>query len=99
VFKYKFILFVLIWIGVFTSSFSLSFLWEWFVTPLDIKSISIFQSMGFLLIFGLFRDKSNLKDKMEKEFNFEEDSKYIFSYSILFPLYLLFIGWVAHLFI
>lgn len=75
----------------------LTVLWSWFVVPtFDLPELSIAVAIGLSLIVGMFRGYNTTTTKDENE----ETSTKVAKVVVLFfgPLFVLFMGWIVHLF-
>jgi hypothetical protein len=55
-------------IAILLKGFVLTELWDWFIIPLGLKSISLFHAMGISLLLILASTKSfDFKEKTEEE--------------------------------
>lgn len=67
----------------------LTILWEWFVIPLGLEPITLYQAAAFFVVKGFaFGRISTIKKEYEKPFGEQAFS------SFFHPAFYLFIGWV-----
>ncbi len=104
---------IIITLILILNGFVLSKLWEWFiVTIFDVPVISISLAIGFLMISGLFFSFVTGFSTVVKCLLIERPTKpnvtanddfisvdKIYGYAVGFPLLILLIGWIVHLFV
>jgi len=86
-------------IGSVMGGWVLSVLWGWFVQPIfNVPSLSIPLAIGFSMVVGfLTKQPSSTSGSKDKEIS--SLIAEVIVYSILYPLFTLFFGWVVLQFI
>lgn len=82
-------------VGSITEGYVISMLWEWFIVPIGVSSISFLQGAGISLIFSLFLmglAKSESSDSVSSLL------AVTISHVFIYPAIILFLGYVLHSF-
>jgi hypothetical protein len=72
---------------------ALSQLWEWFVTPLGVPGVGIWEAAGFMVVVGLIKGTNNLKDD-DDEYDTMKIAIYLWA-----PVFAVFYGWIIFQFV
>jgi hypothetical protein len=83
-------LFILCFLVTLFHAWVLTYLWEWFVVPLEVVQIDIWQAFGLTLIAHLLAHEGH-PEKDISGFKLALNN-------VLAPLIILFFGWVVHTF-
>ena len=89
---------VMLVVGYALKGFVLSTLWGWFMVPLfGLPSLGLIPAIGVAMVvsfltFHYVREPAVPEDKKW------ESAIASFGFAVLYPLFTLFIGWIAHLF-
>lgn len=80
------------------NGFALSVMWNWFIVPLGVGCIGIWQAVGMAMIFSLLA--KNIKKEKDSDSDDSIGMKVwrMFCGEILAPLIVLFLAWLVHLF-
>lgn len=94
-----YILFYLVMIpfGFFWGAYVESILWQWFIVPLGVQPISLYQAAGISFLFISFMGARGLDLKTKDTRDKQEKAVSWFAIIVFGPAMLLLFGWLARL--
>jgi hypothetical protein len=75
-----------VWLG-----YVLSWLWQWFVVPLGVPAVSVWQAAGLVCLADLLR----LRVSVTQAVNGDYAGRYVVAHGVA-PLIMLALGWALH---
>jgi hypothetical protein len=80
---------VIIPVSIALNGWAISVMWAWFIVPFGLPQIGIAHAAGISALAGLFKSSAPKND---------DDFITVAGKAIFFPLFILFFGWIIHLF-